>query len=484
MSNKSPNIILIVCDQLRADCLGVSGNPVIRTPTFDSIARNGHYFSHARSEMPSCIGARRCIESGQAPEDHKMVGYQDMVPWQEENTLAKILGKNGYYTMNVGKRHNFPRVGEEGLGGYEYNKQYEEWREFDDGFDDDYHQFLKDNDQWYYGPFATRASNNSHLGAIFPLEERFHPSSWIAAEGCKAVENWDQNHSDKPFFMHLSFSAPHPPFTPPVNYINDYLNKDLPEPFIGDPANNVSGGGFGNRFFSEGSFKKLAPEELHYTRAAYYGLVSHIDACIHQVLFYTHREYRIKGVLENTIVVLTTDHGEMLGDHHRFNKTVGYEGSVRIPMMFNFPKGGDYEHLGRDLKYDSMVGNQDILPSILGAIGVDAPEMVTGKNLFELMSNKNSFKEREFFQGEHYGVMHYLVKGDYKFIWNYKDGLNELFNLKEDPYECENLFNIKAYEDVGKDLLQLLTDQLKKRGDTFIKDGKLNKPTKSLVELL
>lgn len=482
MVDKKPNILLIVVDQMRADCLGASGNSAIRTPTIDSIVRSGHYFTHARTEMPSCIGARRSIESGQSAEVHKMIGYADKIEWHEKNTIDRILQQNGYFTMNVGKRHNFPRVFPAGFSGYLFNKQYEEWREFGDGFHDDYHEFLKANDHWYYGPFATQSSNNSFLGSIFPLEERFHPSSWIAAEGIKALEVWSKEQFQKPFFMHLSFTSPHPPFTPPVNYFNEYINKDLPGPVFGDPANQETKG-FRDRFFAESDNIRISREEMQRTRAAYYGLISHVDACIHAVLFYLKREFKSKEVLDNTIVIFTDDHGEMLGDHGRFNKAVGYESAVRIPMIFNFPKKL-FPQIKLGERHKDLVANQDILPTLLSAIGVEVPNSVTGVNLMPLINGKNKTTVREILHGEHYGSMHYLVTDEYKYIWNYVANQNELYFLKEDPMECKNVFEDSRFHKKGQELKSLLIEKLSKRGDTFIKNGSLVAPKESLESFL
>lgn len=483
MSTIKPNILLIVVDQMRADCLSAAGNTTIRTPTIDSIIRSGHYFTHARTEMPSCIGARRSIESGQSPVSHKMIGYQDKVIWNENFTIDKILQQSGYFTMNIGKRHNFPRVYSPSSSGYLYNKQYEEWRDFGDGFHDDYHAFLKENDRWYYGPYATQSSNNSFLGSIFPLEERFHPSSWTVAEGIKAMEFWSKEKSAKPFFMHLSFTAPHPPFTPPINYFNEYINKDLPPPFFGDPANHLESKGYRGRFFAESDCIRLSQDEMHRTRAAYYGLITHIDACIHAMLFYLQREFKTKGVLENTIIIFTDDHGEMLGDHGRFNKAVGYESAVRIPMIFNFPKKL-FPKNNEGKRYRELVGNQDLLPTILGAIGVECPDSVTGKNLMPLLNGEKNDSVRDVLHGEHYESMHYLVTDEYKYIWNYACNQNELYYLKEDPNECKNVFNDSKFHKIGKEFESQLIKLLSNRGDTFVRNGVLVAPKVPLAKLL
>ncbi len=477
------NVLMIVVDQMRADCIGASGNKFIRTPTMDSLIRTGHYFTHARTELPSCIGARRSIESGQSPEKHKMIGYLDNVFWDEKNTFDHILKNNGYYTMNVGKRHNFPRVYEEGFSGYLYNRQYEEWRDFNDGFFDHYHDFLKKNDRWYYGPYATHSSNNGFLGSIFPLEERFHPSSWTAAEGIRAIEHWSQEKSSQPFFLHLSFTAPHPPFTPPVNYFNDYIHKELPKPVFGDPEKYAQSPLYRSRLFAEADQLKLAPEEMHRTTAAYYGLISHVDACIHSMLFYIQRELKSKSVLENTIVILTGDHGEMLGDHGRFNKAIGYEGALRIPMVFNFPPQ-IYPQIKEGIRHDELSCNQDLLPTLLGALQIDAPPSVTGLNWMPLIEGQKNYSSRDILHGEHFNSVQFLVSKEFKYIWNLHPNRQELYHLKEDPLECKNIAEDPKFQNKTREFEKILIEKLSTRGDLFVKSRKLCKPSTTLKEYL
>ena len=131
----NPNIVFILTDQMRGDCLGILGHPTVRTPNLDRMASGGTVFTAAYSACPSCVAARASIFTGQRPTTHGRLGYRDQVPWQYQNTLAEVLAGSGYQTHCVGKRHFFPQR----LPlGFETFDSYEGLQNFGDGFVNDY----------------------------------------------------------------------------------------------------------------------------------------------------------------------------------------------------------------------------------------------------------------------------------------------------------------------------------------------------------
>ena len=129
-----PNLVLISVDQWRGDVLGVAGDPVIHTPGVDAMAASGHYFPRAISELPSCVGARRTLFSGQWPITHGMTGFDDLEPWPEPDTLCRVFQRNGYRTYSIGKRHVYPQ---DASYGFDTLRTHEEGRFLSPGYRDD-----------------------------------------------------------------------------------------------------------------------------------------------------------------------------------------------------------------------------------------------------------------------------------------------------------------------------------------------------------
>jgi arylsulfatase len=136
-----PNIVFILTDQMRGDCMGVLGHPVVSTPTLDRMAHEGTVFTAAYSACPSCIAARASIFTGQRPTTHGRLGYQDQVPWRYQDTLAEVLSRSGYQTHCIGKTHFYPQR----LPlGFETQDSYEANQNFGNGYINDYFEWLKE----------------------------------------------------------------------------------------------------------------------------------------------------------------------------------------------------------------------------------------------------------------------------------------------------------------------------------------------------
>jgi arylsulfatase len=261
MKEKRPNIILFITEQHRGDCLGIEGHPVLMTPNMDAIAGMGARFTRAYSSCPTCIAARRSILSGQFPATHGMVGYQEGVPWDIEDTLPALLGSTGYETAWVGRSmHQHPpdkRFGFEHVvrGGSDENSEYM--------------QFFRQRrpDDWE-GSYGTGVMHNDWTARPWHLEEDLHPTNWTVHEALRFLRNRDVS---RPFFLVVSFLAAHPPLVPPAFYLERYIRTGVPEPFIGDweapPPNSGKGLDVG------GQRVDLRGEALLCARAGYYGLI-------------------------------------------------------------------------------------------------------------------------------------------------------------------------------------------------------------------
>ncbi len=469
-NDKRPNILLIMTDQQRGDCLGLEGHPVLQTPNLDWLGRTGTHFRRAYSECPSCIPARRVLMSGQAPAVNGMVGFQGGIEWKPAHTLAGELSKAGYQTEMVGKLHLYPH---RKRFGFDHMVLADSTR----GKDNDYVDWLR---QGGAVPLemgvAHGVSANGWVGRPHHLpEERTH-TFWAVSEAINFIHKCDPS---APFFLNLSFIDPHPPLTPPQFYYDRYDRLDLPKPFIGDWAPPFDGPEKG--LDVNASVLSLDEQTMHYARAAYYGLINHIDNQLGRLFNYL----RDRGLQESTFILFTSDHGEMLGDHNMFRKTFAYEASARIPFLARMPKTMDYPS---EVVTSAAVGLQDVMPTLLEVADLPIPATVTGHSLLPLLRGEDA-NPRDVLHGEHVGTyrsedsMHYLVDGHVKYIWYSQTGQEQLFNLDEDPNELRDLTRSEQGEPLVAPWRQRLVHLLRQRPEGF-SDGQqliVGRPHDNLV---
>jgi len=449
MSEQQPNVLLFTTDQQRGDHISISGHPVIKTPNVDGFVNHGAYFPNAYSEIPSTTGARRILHSGKGSYHCGLVGYAG-TEWHEPNTLAQVLADNGYHCINVGWRNMHPT---RKLYGFHTVIPHD----LREGADD-YWDYLKRQ----VGPWAHERAHgcdaNGWLARPWHLEERHHPTNWTTDV---TIEQLKKRDPTRPWFVWCSHLRPHSPYDPPQHYWDMYINQKLPDPPIGDWAekHNVD-----VPFPDRTAWQGRLPDELsHQSRAAYMAVCTHIDYQLGYMLERLQRE----GVdLKNTLIIFTSDHGDMMGDHYLHRKSYAYEGSARIPFVIKYPDdmdlpGGVFEH---------PVGLQDVMPTILDCVGIAPPEGMTGASALDAVRAK---PWREFIHGEHspcYGpdnAMHYLTDGREKYIWFPTTGEEQFFDLTDDRRELHDLSN-----DVGAaERVALWRDRLIKllgaRGDGF-----------------
>jgi arylsulfatase len=461
--SEQPNLILITTDQQRGDCLGCDGHPVMETPYLDELAEGGVRFPHAYTSVPSCTPARACILTGMDQWNHGRLTMTGSHALEYPATLPGELAKAGYHTQAVGKMHHSPQ---RKLYGF-HNMVLDESSRRQGDFISDYHRFFDRNKEGEYGYRDHSVDWNSWMGRPSHLPEHLHPTHWTASEGIKFVKQRDPT---KPFFMWLSFARPHSPYDAPQNYYNMYIdNTDIPKAAVGD--------------WSARYDKKIADTnaprshrtdaETHRARASYYGNITFIDHQIGRVL-YELRHHDAKA-FANTFIIFTSDHGDMMGDHHHWRKTYAYEGSARIPFLMKYPSGWT---LPRDQVYDHPIELRDIMPTLLDAAGVDIPESVDGQSLLDL-SREEPTTWRDFVQGEHTTCydreqgMQYVTDGREKYIWFHHTGEEQFFDLVEDPLECNDLCpetDQQARIDIWRGRLAKINEE---RGDPRGKGGQL-----------
>lgn len=426
MTDPRPNIILVMTDQHRGDCLSVEGgrHPV-QTPNLDRLAAQGTRFTNCYATVPICIPARRSLMSGQFPHTHglRQQGYER--EWDFTATLPQALQDAGYHTHLVGRHmHQHPPRKRYGYDDVVFQPDYQEWLA-QHLHADTYH----DRSTFQMGPFySTGVMHNDLTTRVWPYADELHNTNWTIHEARRFLERRDPS---MPYFLTMSFVAPHPPLLPPQDYLDRYLRMDLPEPVIGEWAEPP---GDDDIFLDRGSDVGRRKADLSEPmardfRAAYYASINHVDDQIRRVL------YNLGGVdMSNTIVVFTADHGDMMGDHYFYAKALPYQGSVRIPLIVRTPPR--YE-LPTGV-VDTPVCLEDVMPTILDLAGVDIPDTVQGASVTPLMESDNATWSREHLHLQYEDFWEALTDGRAKYI-RFADGREQLFDLVADPDERNDL---------------------------------------------
>ncbi|WP_052020282.1 arylsulfatase [Paenibacillus pini] len=435
---------------MRFDCLSIAGHPVVETPNLDELSRTGVRFDRAYSATPTCVPARAAIFTGQSQRTHGRVGYQDCVPWNYTETLPGELAQAGYHTQCVGKMHVYPARNLMGFhnvvlhDGYLHHNRNNHSIPVREHYDevDDYLNWLRERVPGADMTDLGLDCNSSTVARPWHLAEMQHPTNWVVTESIDFLRRRDPS---KPFFLWMSFVRPHPPFDPPQAYLDLYTDADIPMPPIGDWAMEVDDDQEGlNPVTSKGIVPK---RRLKRAIAAYYALITHIDHQIGRFL-QALSEY---GETNNTIIMFTSDHGELLGDHNLFRKSLPYEGSTRVPFIVNDP--GNRLNLVKGKVCQEIVEMRDIMPSMLDAAGVPIPATVEGDSVWKLASSQATAISNEegtassnpdwraYLHGEQtQGKLsnHWVTDGKEKFIWYSQSGAEQFFVLSQDPQELHN----------------------------------------------
>ena len=474
-----PNILFIMADQHRGECMGCDGNRAIQSPNMDALAREGVRFRNAYTATPSCIPARAGLLTGLSPWNHGLLGMDGWpIATNYRHEMPQELGKAGYYTATIGKNHfDAPRQSH----GYDLMLN-DEHHDVPNIYQSDYHSFFWQNAPNIKGPGETAAFSdavdgcgfgwkdfwNAYQGKAFPYPERLHRTRWVGRSAVNFLRTYDRR---QPFFLKVSFIPPHSPYIPPERLMRQYMDADLPPAFHAkwsEKYRKPSGPGL------DIWCGDLGREQVHRSRAGYYGQVAYVDEQIGQML----EELDARGMMEDTLIVYTSDHGDMLGDHNMWRKCQPYQSSARIPMLMRWPKGLVSSARGRVI--DQPTELRDMMATFLDVAGALEPiaDSLDGMSLLRLADGKTE-GWRAYIDMEHdicYSpLVHWnaLTDGHMKYIFHAHDGSEQLFDLDGDPQELKDLSSEAAHQDKLKLWRARMVKHLEVRGDEWVKDGKL-----------
>lgn len=380
---RRPNVLLVTLDQFRAECLGVAGHPVVRTPTLDRLAREGVRFTHHFSNCAPCAPGRASLLTGLWQMNHRVTGngapLADDLPM-----LSRELRALGYRPTLFGYTDTAldPRIlapddprrsnWEEALPGFDVgvllDEGIEPWIEWlrDAGYE------IPDDPLQIYRPAEVEIPPGR--GATWPpaVYRAEHTESAFITE--RAIEWLDGLGPDpEPWCAHLSYLRPHPPYLAPAPYHDMYDPADSPEPVRRPRAADEAT----LHPFLVGALSVVPSpaDELDQRQlaATYFGMITEVDAALGRVI--DHLEAR--GELDDTLVVVTSDHGEQLGDHWLVAKLGFFDQSYRIPLIVRW--GGLGGPAGRVV--DAFTENVDVMPTLLDLCGGTVPDFCDGTTL-------------------------------------------------------------------------------------------------------
>ena len=422
-----PNILLLFTDEQRFDTLGCMGNQHIRTPNLDRLAESGVRFTNACTPAPICVAARMSLISGHRSRVTR-IASNSVLPGGPVRlpTIMDALDNAGYRTHAIGKMHFEGR--HQGLHRHERMEETVRIR-----IDDDYLSYLKTHGVRTRYPQGLRdlLYLQPQTSGI-PVEHS--QNTWVADRSIAFLREHTRYRGSRPFFLWSSWIAPHPPFAPCAPYDKAYDPASLPLPVYRDrPLASLPAPAWAERARMDGAQEDEA--RLRRMKALYYGQISHIDHGVGRILGELDR----LGLAENTAVIFTSDHGEMLGDHGLGHKSVPYEPSVHIPLLLRWP--------GRTAKgrvRNDLVGLTDLFPTILEGLDLQYPGGAPPLHGLSLISAEGGgcAIPREAFISEFGAAANRWVSvrtQTHKYNLWASGGREELFDLQADSEERTNL---------------------------------------------
>lgn len=436
---KRRNLLLILADQQRSDTLACYGNDFVKAPHLNEFAAQSFVFRRAYCVQPVCTPSRATLMTGLWPHTHGCVKKNIPLPTNRP-TLAELVPPE-YRRAYYGKWH----LGDELVSQH----GFEEWLSIEDGhyrqyfssreqleLRSEYHHFLV---QHGFQPDSRAKDGVPIFSRWFAarLAERFTKASYLGGEAARFLREYGRS---DPFVMVVSFLEPHPPFFGPLNDLHDPATLPTGDAFLEPPSADMARRNqlWARRF--EHRFKKYPLEsewDWRRLRANYYGLISLVDRAVGEIL----AALEDSGRAEDTLVVFTSDHGEMMGDHAMLTKSVMYEEATRVPLLMRVP------WLGRDQRLiEELVSQVDLVPTILDLLGIEVPSYLQGENQTPLLLGEQGMGRK------HLTIMWHkesrrdsdartIVSDDRWKLNVYPMDTWELFDLASDPFERKNLFD-------------------------------------------
>jgi arylsulfatase A-like enzyme len=467
---KKPNILILHTDQQRWDTIKANGNSVIKTPNLDRLATSGTNFSSCYSQNPVCMPSRISFMTGQYCSALKITQMAVTVP-QETETIQKILGRNGYYNGLIGKLHYLAhsnRDHRELHPSYDfhhlelsdepgcYEDAYRAWvrRKAPEELDNislglppvfanwaetvGYNDRVNHRSRWENGKLIKGAS-------AFPGRDDVTQAAFVGEQTMEFLEA----HRDQAFFCFSGFYSPHSPWVVPQKYLDLYDPKTIP---IAQ---------YPREWLEKQSEPDFSEEELRSITCGYYAMISEVDHWVGQIL----DKLDELDLTDNTIIVFTSDHGEWLGEHHRFGKGHWAPDCIsRVPMIVKVP-----EALGgaKGRQVEDHIECVDVVPTLLEQAGIQITPEIQG-HVLPVMKKSNKISgdgmgltEHKDWRSLRFEHFRYVAEAD---------GREKLFDLNADPMEYKDVADEPGYTETLNRARKLLIGRMLRIEQPYRKD--------------
>ena len=465
-AKKRPNLLMIYPDELRKDILSCSGNPLIRTPHFDRVAEEGVRFEKAFTSYPLCTPFRGSLFTGKyAHSTECSANHVRINPNQE--FLPQILKDNGYQTGYIGKWH-LDGGSKPGYIPPERRLGFDHFIGFNRGHYYMNSIYFKNSEQPYHCPRYEPDFQTDHL--------------------IDFMENALEKDPKNPFFGFICYGAPHFPMNMPDYYKNLYSPDEIPlPPGTADPEEQgkviadltsknfpLASGSWGEGTEHHGSLESEATVREY--MAKYYGMVANVDFNIGRLLNWLDK----KGIADDTMVVVISDHGDMAGQHGYYCRTkkTAYSAAAHVPLLIKYPN-----RFPKNTTVSSLVdASVDTMPTILEALGIDVPDASQGVSYLPLLEGKTEPTRTETMyeiikqtEGEErFPIPERGIRTD-KFLYVRTENAPKLLiDLENDPFELNNIVDKEEHTDMISDFDDKIAAHMKKTGDRWDIEAVIN----------
>ena len=469
MADRQPNLLFIYADQHRADVLGCAGNDIVMTPHLDRLATEGVRFDQTWTESPICQPARASLLTGRYPNSHGVLGNFGGDCQPEWDTFPRRLQEAGYTTASIGKTHfstwpmgaepGTPAPTDEWIGSFGFDHVVEEFDKYVHLFDVEtpYMRFLREHDA--LEPYQEvvqanfRGGDRHWNGVTSPLPQELDLTCFLADE----AQQWlDRRPNDVPWFLQLSFVQPHVPLMGDPVWGDHYAKTAIERTARSEPISTTDEWATHLNGLRNHSHSELLTDEFVLAGARqYYAMVSLIDQRIGDLLAQLEK----KGQLDNTWIVYSADHGEMLGDHGLMAKMNFYRSSVRVPLIMR-PPGGTNGRVETE-----PVQAFDVAATLLDAGTATALDGAPSRSLVTLVTGGGGTARRHAVSmirmRPRLPTWQAITDGQWRATFNADTGeVSELFDLVADPDEVTNRASDPSAGDESVRLRGLLASTL------------------------